>query len=292
MPTIAPGAKVLVTGANGFLAVHVVETFLKHGYSVRGTIRSQGKGVHLHKLFSSYGDKFETVIVKDITQVGNFVICHISWFHRFHRRVLSMTQSKASMLSLTLPLHSVLTLVTPTVGRFGHLHELEGDVPPRAHCPCHQRHEGYPQKRPQEVRTIIPPSPWLMIVLAPPLNASLFYPPLLPFPMSQIPETSTRKKTGTMSPSMQWKDSGKVPQVAKSILPQRRWQKKVSAVPVVTNVVPVAKSRLFSAAWDWYSDNKGSVRWDLTTINPPYVSLGGLTPTVPTDRSFSRRYLA
>ena len=78
MPTIAPGAKVLVTGANGFLAVHVVETFLKHGYSVRGTIRSQGKGVHLHKLFSSYGDKFETVIVKDITQVGNFVICHIS----------------------------------------------------------------------------------------------------------------------------------------------------------------------------------------------------------------------
>jgi len=69
MPVIAPGSKVLVTGANGFLAIHVVKTFLEHRYSVIGTVRSQEKAAHLHKLFSSYGDKFETVLVKDITQV-------------------------------------------------------------------------------------------------------------------------------------------------------------------------------------------------------------------------------
>jgi nucleoside-diphosphate-sugar epimerase len=74
MPAITPGAKVLVTGANGFLAIHVVEAFLKHGYSVRGTIRSQAKGVHLHNRFSSYGNKFETVVVKDITQAGRLTV--------------------------------------------------------------------------------------------------------------------------------------------------------------------------------------------------------------------------
>lgn len=82
MPTITPGDKVLVTGANGFLAVHVVKAFLEHGYSVRGTIRSQAKGLHLHKLFSSYGNKFETVIVKDITQVTmSRALCDPSGFH-------------------------------------------------------------------------------------------------------------------------------------------------------------------------------------------------------------------
>lgn len=70
MPAIAPGSKVLVTGANGYLAVHVVKAFLERGHSVRGTVRSQEKGAHLHTLFSGYGDKFETVVVKDITQVG------------------------------------------------------------------------------------------------------------------------------------------------------------------------------------------------------------------------------
>ncbi|KAF9647543.1 NAD(P)-binding protein [Thelephora ganbajun] len=72
MPAIAPGSKVLVTGANGFLATHVVKAFLDRQYSVRGTVRSQEKGDHLHKLFSSHGNKFETVVVKDITQEGAF----------------------------------------------------------------------------------------------------------------------------------------------------------------------------------------------------------------------------
>jgi nucleoside-diphosphate-sugar epimerase len=69
MPTIAPGDKILVTGANGFLAVHVVDSLLKKGYAVRGVVRSLDKGEHLKKLFAKYGDKFELAVVKDITAV-------------------------------------------------------------------------------------------------------------------------------------------------------------------------------------------------------------------------------
>ena len=69
MPTIAPGDKILVTGANGFLAAHVVDISLKKGYAVRGAVRSLDKGEYLKKLFAKYGDKFELVVVKDITAV-------------------------------------------------------------------------------------------------------------------------------------------------------------------------------------------------------------------------------
>jgi len=69
MPTIAPGDKVLVTGANGFLAVHVVDALLKKGYAVRGVVRSLNKGDHLKKIFAKYGDKLELAVVEDITAV-------------------------------------------------------------------------------------------------------------------------------------------------------------------------------------------------------------------------------
>ncbi|KAK6995956.1 D-lactaldehyde dehydrogenase [Favolaschia claudopus] len=64
--------KVLVSGANGFLAVWVVRAFLENGYSVRGAVRSADKGVHLSKLFKEYGEKFEVVEVPDITKEGAF----------------------------------------------------------------------------------------------------------------------------------------------------------------------------------------------------------------------------
>lgn len=70
--TIVPprtGAKVLVTGANGYIALHVVDQLLKAGYVVRGTVRSQSKVAHLTKTFASYGDKFECIVVEDITKV-------------------------------------------------------------------------------------------------------------------------------------------------------------------------------------------------------------------------------
>ncbi|KAJ7270256.1 D-lactaldehyde dehydrogenase [Mycena rebaudengoi] len=71
MPTISSG-KVLVSGANGFIAVWVVRYLLEAGFSVRGTVRSADKGTHLKETFASYGDKFELVVVPDITKEGAF----------------------------------------------------------------------------------------------------------------------------------------------------------------------------------------------------------------------------
>lgn len=71
MPAIASG-KVLVTGANGYVAVWLVKQLLEQGFSVRGTVRSPAKAEHLKKLFASHGDKLEFVVVEDITKVCLF----------------------------------------------------------------------------------------------------------------------------------------------------------------------------------------------------------------------------
>ncbi|KAJ7636275.1 NAD(P)-binding protein [Roridomyces roridus] len=71
MPSLQSG-KILVSGANGFVATWVVKTFLEAGFSVRGTVRSANKGKHLEKLFASYGDNFELLVVPDITAPGAF----------------------------------------------------------------------------------------------------------------------------------------------------------------------------------------------------------------------------
>ncbi|KAG1855935.1 hypothetical protein F4604DRAFT_1799314 [Suillus subluteus] len=72
MPAVQPPCKVLVSGANGYIAIWVVRTLLEKGYSVRGTVRSEDKAGHLRQMFSSYGDKHEVVVVEDITKEGAF----------------------------------------------------------------------------------------------------------------------------------------------------------------------------------------------------------------------------
>src|SRR6266851_5869921 len=72
MVAVSSPAKVLVTGANGYLAVWVVKNYLEAGYSVRGTVRSLSKSASLADTFSKYGDRFELVVVKDITKDGAF----------------------------------------------------------------------------------------------------------------------------------------------------------------------------------------------------------------------------
>lgn len=71
MPAITSG-KVLVSGANGYLGVSLVETLLGKGYSVRAVVRSANKGEYLTKLFG--GPKFELAIVEDITAVRKSLI--------------------------------------------------------------------------------------------------------------------------------------------------------------------------------------------------------------------------
>jgi nucleoside-diphosphate-sugar epimerase len=72
MVAISPPAKVLVTGANGYLATWVVKKYLEAGYSVRGTVRSLSRSAFLVDKFANYGDRFELVAVEDITKDGAF----------------------------------------------------------------------------------------------------------------------------------------------------------------------------------------------------------------------------
>ena len=72
MVAVSPPAKVLVTGANGYLATWVVKKYLEAGYSVRGTVRSLSKSAFLNDKFARYGDRFELVVVEDITKDGAF----------------------------------------------------------------------------------------------------------------------------------------------------------------------------------------------------------------------------
>ncbi|PPQ72545.1 hypothetical protein CVT25_004879, partial [Psilocybe cyanescens] len=76
MPTIPANlnARVLVTGANGYVAAWVVRSLLEQGYIVRGTVHSQSKGKQLKKTFTSehYSDKFKYVIIEDFTKEGTF----------------------------------------------------------------------------------------------------------------------------------------------------------------------------------------------------------------------------
>ena len=67
---LSPGSKVLVTGANGYIAIWLVQMLLEKGYAVRGTVRSADKIKHLKELFGKFGDKFEVVVVEDITAVS------------------------------------------------------------------------------------------------------------------------------------------------------------------------------------------------------------------------------
>ena len=72
MVAVSSPAKVLVTGANGYLAVWVVQKYLDAGYSVRGTVRSLSRSAFLKEQFAGYGERFELVLVEDITKDGAF----------------------------------------------------------------------------------------------------------------------------------------------------------------------------------------------------------------------------
>ena len=72
MVAVSPPAKVLVTGANGYLATWITKKYLEAGYSVRGTVRSLSKSAFLNDKFAHHGDRFELVVVEDITKDGAF----------------------------------------------------------------------------------------------------------------------------------------------------------------------------------------------------------------------------
>jgi nucleoside-diphosphate-sugar epimerase len=69
--TTAP-SKILVTGANGFVAMWTINLLLNAGYSVRGVVRKLDKSKDLASKFSDFVEtgKLEFAIVEDITAVS------------------------------------------------------------------------------------------------------------------------------------------------------------------------------------------------------------------------------
>ncbi len=66
MPPVSTGAKVLVTGANGFIAAQTCAALTQRGYHTIGTVGSKSKGEYLKKVL---GDKFDYVVVVNIEKV-------------------------------------------------------------------------------------------------------------------------------------------------------------------------------------------------------------------------------
>ena len=66
------GQTILVTGASGFVATHVVKELLEQGYQVRGTVRSQNSANGVRKTHSKHSDKLSFAIVEDVAAPGSF----------------------------------------------------------------------------------------------------------------------------------------------------------------------------------------------------------------------------
>ena len=67
-------APVLVTGASGFVAAHVLTSFLDHGYYVRGTVRSEAAAEKVRKSHGGHknANKLSFAIVEDVAASGAF----------------------------------------------------------------------------------------------------------------------------------------------------------------------------------------------------------------------------
>ncbi|KAG8713455.1 methylglyoxal reductase (NADPH-dependent) gre2 [Ceratobasidium sp. 394] len=65
---------VLLTGGNGFIAVHVIVLLLQHGHIITTTVRSESKTTYLRNKFASaVGEgRLKFTIVEDITVSGTF----------------------------------------------------------------------------------------------------------------------------------------------------------------------------------------------------------------------------
>lgn len=62
----------LVTGANGYAAGHIIKLALENSYHVKGTVRSKSSVAKLEETFSQYGPMFSVSIVDDITKPESY----------------------------------------------------------------------------------------------------------------------------------------------------------------------------------------------------------------------------
>ncbi|PLB48132.1 NAD dependent epimerase/dehydratase [Aspergillus steynii IBT 23096] len=63
------GSRILVTGANGYIASHVIDKLLELGYVVRGTVRAEKPWLNEYFRQKYGGDSFETVQISSFVDV-------------------------------------------------------------------------------------------------------------------------------------------------------------------------------------------------------------------------------
>jgi nucleoside-diphosphate-sugar epimerase len=57
---------VLITGASGFLASHIIDSFISRGYNVRGTVRSKSAGEKVWAKHLQHASHLSLVVVPDL----------------------------------------------------------------------------------------------------------------------------------------------------------------------------------------------------------------------------------
>lgn len=69
-PSLDPnGTTIVVTGASGFIASHIINEALLLGYHVRGTARSKDKAEKTKSIFcKSHPENYDCVVVKDMVE--------------------------------------------------------------------------------------------------------------------------------------------------------------------------------------------------------------------------------
>ncbi|KAF5022826.1 hypothetical protein F66182_5120 [Fusarium sp. NRRL 66182] len=68
----SPEKTILVTGASGFIGTHIVAEFLRAGYHVRGTVRSESSAQNAREAHPDYSRTLSFSIVPDIIKKGAF----------------------------------------------------------------------------------------------------------------------------------------------------------------------------------------------------------------------------
>ena len=77
MPAVTSG-KIVVTGANGYIAAWCTKTLLLQGYTVLGVVRSETAASTVKQLFSDFGARFEACIVPDYGKVRFVLVDRVS----------------------------------------------------------------------------------------------------------------------------------------------------------------------------------------------------------------------
>lgn len=85
----------LLTGANSFVAAHIIDSLIKAGHHVTGTVRRAASGDAVQTLHPEWKDSFDTVVVGDITDES-------SWDSVFKNRAFDHVRQPTTALPMTL----------------------------------------------------------------------------------------------------------------------------------------------------------------------------------------------